>query len=124
MSSTSNQHTGGDAAAELPGIVQRYQHAHDSRDTDAALATFASAAEVVDDGKTAQGHEQIRHWLEHAASEFTYQRTLIEATPTGPGEWVVVNNLTGNFPGGTVDLTYRFTVSGGGLIQRLVIGPV
>lgn len=112
-----------DAAATPPDTIRRYQQAHDNRDTGAALATFSSTAVVTDDGETARGHDQIRHWLETAASEFTYERTLIEVTSTGRDEWLVVDNITGNFPGGTVDLTHRFTLNDD-LIQRLIIAPI
>lgn len=111
-----------DAAAALPDVIRRYQQAHDRRDADTALASFGPDAVVVDDGNTARGSEEIRHWLENAASEFTYERTLIGLTLTGPDEWLVVNNLTGNFPGGTVDLAYRFALRDG-LIHELVIAP-
>ncbi len=111
------------ATAELPDIIQRYQRAHDNRDTAAALATFNSTAVVTDDGETARGHDQIRHWLETASSEFTYERTLLEVTSTGPDEWMVSNNITGTFPGGTVDLSYHFTLRED-LIQQLIIAPI
>lgn len=111
-----------DAATALPDVIRRYQAAHDHRDADAALSAFGPNAVVVDDGSTASGSEQIRHWLENAASEFTYERTLIGLTLTGPDEWLVVNNLTGNFPGGTVDLSYRFSLRNG-LIHELFIAP-
>jgi hypothetical protein len=35
---------------------------------------------------------------------------------------VAVNHLEGNFPGGVVDLAYRFTMDGD-LIAQLVIAP-
>jgi hypothetical protein len=118
----SDSNSNGRAAAMLPDTIRRYQRAHDDRDTDAALVTFSATAVVTDDGEEARGHEQIRRWLETAASEFTYERTLLEVTSTGPDEWLVTNNLTGNFPGGTVDLAYRSTLHDG-LIQQLIIAP-
>jgi hypothetical protein len=36
--------------------------------------------------------------------------------------WLVVNHLEGDFPGGVVDLRYRFALSGD-LISELVIAP-
>jgi hypothetical protein len=119
----SNAHLDDHGAATLPDVIQRYQRAHDDRDTSAALATFSACAAVTDDGATVRGHDQIRHWLEKAASEFTYERTLLEVSSTGPDEWLVSNNISGNFPGGTVDLTYRFTLDED-LIQQLVIAPI
>lgn len=108
--------------AELPEIVQRYQFAHDARDVEGALATFTADAVVVDDGHTARGTDEIRAWLASAAAEYTWERTLLDASPSGDGVWLVTQNLTGNFPGGTVDLRYRFTLAGR-LISELVIAP-
>jgi hypothetical protein len=107
---------------ELPEVVTRYQLAHDRRDTDAALSAFAANARVVDDGKEYRGSDQIRGWLEHAASEYTFTRSLVRAEATDGGRWLVVNHLEGNFPGGVVDLRYQFVVTGG-LISELVIAP-
>ena len=36
--------------------------------------------------------------------------------------WIVVNHLEGDFPGGVVDLRYRFVMTGD-LIAELVIAP-
>jgi len=113
---------GGDAAV-LPAIIQRYLQVHDEHDTDTTLRTFGATAEVTDDGETRHGHEQIRSWLETASSEYTFKRTLIGVSSDDDDRWVVVNNITGNFPGGTVDLAYRFTLRNS-LIQQLVISPV
>lgn len=109
--------------AALPLIIQRYLQAHDERDTDTTLRTFRTTAEVIDEGETRRGHDQIRRWLDTASSEYTYERTLIDVSTDDNGHWVVRNNLTGNFPGGTVDLAYRFALHDD-LIDRLVIAPV
>jgi ketosteroid isomerase-like protein len=107
---------------ELPEVVSRYQAAHDRRDTAAALAAFAPDARVFDDGREYQGAAEIRDWLDHAASEYTFTRSLVSTEATGAGTWVVVNHLEGNFPGGVVDLRYRFTIADG-TISDLVIAP-
>jgi SnoaL-like domain len=68
--------TAGDAArtdgVELPEVVTRYQDAHDRHDTAAALSAFASNARVLDDGHEYNGSNEIRDWLDHAASEYTF----------------------------------------------------
>jgi hypothetical protein len=107
---------------ELPDVVSRYQAAHDRHDTAVALSTFAPNAHVFDDGHEYQGAEEISDWLDHAASEYTFTRSLVSTEATGAETWVVVNHLEGNFPGGVVDLRYRFTIAEG-LISELVIAP-
>ncbi|MBI5087772.1 MAG: nuclear transport factor 2 family protein [Actinobacteria bacterium] len=105
----------------LPAVIATYLDAHDRHDTDASLAAFAPDAIVVDDGQTARGLDQIRAWLDGAASEYTFTRELRSATEADGG-WLVVNHLEGDFPGGQVDLSYRFVVADG-LISELVIAP-
>lgn len=105
-----------------PEVVERYQTAHDRRDTAATLATFAADAVVEDDGHRYEGIDEIRGWLDHAASEYEFTRTLLGAVDEGEGVWLVSNRLDGNFPGGTVDLGYRFVVLDD-LITHLVIAP-
>lgn len=107
---------------DLPEVIVRYLGAHDRRDTDAALATFSSDAVVVDDGHEYASPDEIRGWLARASTQFTYTRTFAGAEAVAPDTWLVTNRLEGNFPGGVVDLRYRFRISGD-LITGLVIAP-
>ena len=110
------------ANTALPEVINRYQAAHDRRDTTVALSAFAADAAVFDDGKEFHGTDEIREWLSHAASEYTFTRTLLSAEPQGADRWLVVNHLEGDFPGGVVDLRYEFALAGD-LISALVIAP-
>ena len=107
---------------DLPQIVQSYQVAHDRRDTDGALSAFAADAVVEDDGHTYRGLEAIRDWLSRASVQFTYSRTLTDVEVAGANTWLVRNRLEGDFPGGVVDLSYRFVLQDG-LIAQLDIAP-
>src|SRR3989440_9311748 len=106
----------------LPRAVGQYQDAHDQDDVDAALATFASTATVKDDGHEYHGPDEIRDWLARASTEFTYTRTLTGAAAIDADTWLVTNHLEGDFPGGGVDLRYRFVLADG-LISELEISP-
>lgn len=106
----------------LPEAVRRYQHAHGDHATEIALSAFAPDATVTDENRTYQGTEAIRRWLDTAATEFTYTRTFVKAEQTSPSTWVVAHHLEGDFPGGRVDLRYRYTLAGG-LISALTIAP-
>jgi ketosteroid isomerase-like protein len=114
--------TSGSSGPDVPSTILRYFDAHDRRDAETALATFAPDATVKDDGQDYAGSDRIRDWLEHASTQFTYTRTLIESTAIDANTWEVVNNLRGNFPGGVVDLRYRFVLRND-LISELVIAP-
>lgn len=105
-----------------PDIIDRYLEAQDQGDNQTVVATLAPDATIVDDGHRFDGHEEIDAWLTGAASEFTFTRTPVSAEATGADTWTIVNHIEGNFPGGTVDLRYEFTVADG-LITQLVIAP-
>jgi hypothetical protein len=108
--------------SELPAIVDEYQRAHDCREPDAALAAFTADAVVRDDGHEYRGHGEIRDWLARTSVEFNYTRTLTSAVPVDATTWLVTNHLEGDFPGGVVDLRYRFVIESD-LITELEIAP-
>jgi ketosteroid isomerase-like protein len=107
---------------ELPGVITTYLTAHRARDVKTAIRVFTGDAAVTDEGRTYRGREEIRSWLGRAAGEYTYTTTFTGATRTGDTEFDVVQHLEGNFPGGVVDLHFRFTLDGPS-ITRLVIEP-
>ncbi len=114
--------TSTDDLTEVPEVIGRYQAAHDQRDTETAVAAFTPDATVSDDGSSHVGTDEVRRWLQTAASEFTFTRTLVGAEREDDRTWIVHNHLAGDFPGGTVDLSYRFVLRGD-LIERLDIAP-
>jgi hypothetical protein len=107
---------------ELPEPIPTYLAAHVARDADAAVPCFTDDAVVVDDGGTHRGPARIRDWLARAASEYTYTTELVGASRLDDGRYDAVHHLEGDFPGGAVDLHFRFTLRDG-RIARLVIEP-
>ena len=112
----------GNDRLELPEVVSRYQDAHDRHDTEVALSAFAPHARVIDEDREYRGFDEIRQWLRNAASEFTYTRTFVSAEALAGDTWLVLNHLEGDFPGGVVDLRYKFVLTAG-LIAELLIAP-
>ncbi|GAA2536164.1 nuclear transport factor 2 family protein [Mycolicibacterium diernhoferi] len=100
---------------DLPEAVTTYLNAPD---TATALTAFTADATVTDEGRDHHGTEEIRAWMTRAASEYTYTTEFLGVA----GDLDIVQRLEGNFPGGVVDLHYRFTMAGP-LIARLVIEP-
>ncbi|MFI6084872.1 nuclear transport factor 2 family protein [Streptomyces sp. NPDC051217] len=92
------------------------------RDTAAALATMRADATVTDDGSTHTGAAEIERWLGTAASEYTYTTELLAVESEDDTHHTVTNRLEGDFPGGRVDLRFRFTLRDG-LIEDLTIAP-
>ena len=95
---------------DLPDTVRAYLAAHTARDTDTALAAYTDDAVVTDDGHTHRGTGEVRDWLSRSSSEFTFTTELIGAQRVDDRQWVAVSHLEGDFPGGVVDLRYRFTL--------------
>jgi ketosteroid isomerase-like protein len=108
--------------AQLPTTIRDHLAAHVAGDTDTALRAFTPDAVVVDDGATYRGTAEVRGFLSGAGKEYTYTTTLIAAERISDDEWVAVNHLEGNFPGGVVDLRYRYTLRGD-RIAALTIAP-
>ncbi|MEV4512248.1 nuclear transport factor 2 family protein [Dactylosporangium sp. NPDC049525] len=106
----------------LPPAITTYLTAHNARDVDGAITSYAPDAVVTDDGRSYHGPDEIRAWLAGAASEYTYTTELISATQLDQERYDVVQHLEGDFPGGVVDLHYRFTLRGSAIV-RLVIEP-
>lgn len=104
----------------LPTAITSYLTAHTTRDLDAAMGWYAADAEVTDEGKTYHGHDEIRAWLDRSASEYTYTTELIGARRLDDHTYVATHHLEGNFPGGTVDLDFTFTLKDDKITQLVI----
>ncbi|WP_406434042.1 nuclear transport factor 2 family protein [Streptomyces sp. NBC_01589] len=107
---------------DLPEVITRYLTAHRAHDTASAVTTFTDDGTVIDDGNTYQGSAAIERWLDRSATEFTYTIHLTNAQETDTAHYIATHHLEGNFPGGTIDLRYRFTLRDD-LIEHLAIEP-
>jgi hypothetical protein len=107
---------------EMPGPVSRYFEHDARRDIDAIVALFAEGATVIDEGETRKGIAEIRTWQLGPASAYTYRTELRDTEQLGANRYLATGRLTGNFPGGTADLTWDFTITAD-KISRLVIAP-
>ncbi|AZQ74906.1 nuclear transport factor 2 family protein [Streptomyces luteoverticillatus] len=107
---------------DLPQAITRYLKAHQDHDTATAVTAFTGDATVIDEGRTYQGAPAIEQWLNRSATEFTYTIELTEAQQIDPTHYVATHHLEGDFPGGSVDLRYRFALRDN-LVERLVIEP-
>ncbi|WP_431926900.1 hypothetical protein [Nonomuraea jabiensis] len=106
----------------LPESIARYLAAHRTHDTTTGLDNFTPDATVTDDGKTYSGIDSIERWTKRSATEYTYTIEPIGAHRTGDQDYTVTQRLEGDFPGGVVNLRFRFALREG-LIERLVIEP-
>ncbi|GIF71196.1 nuclear transport factor 2 family protein [Asanoa siamensis] len=106
----------------IPTVIKDYLAAHESRDVSRAMAFYSASAEVVDDGAVYRGVSSIGAWLAGAAREYSYTVVPTAITSPSAGRYDLLQHLEGDFPGGVVDLYYRFTLVDG-MITRLVIEP-
>ena len=114
------------ASGSLPAVVSNYLAASDRDDIDAIVACFTEDAVVLDEDRHWVGAAAIRQWRENVASAFEYTVAIIRSEALGEVDgaqrYDVYTHLEGDFPGGKVDLTNRFTLRGG-LIMGLEIVP-
>jgi uncharacterized protein (TIGR02246 family) len=111
---------GTEMADIIPDVITRYFAAQSNRDFDSLVALFTDDGVVIDDGKTWTGAAEIRAWRDNAASVYQYTTDVLYVHAASNGEFHAQVHLEGNFPGGTVDLDYRFTLDGQ-RIRRLEI---
>ena len=106
--------------SELPEIITSYLRAHKARDLDAAIACYTIDARVTDEGSTYNGPQEIGDWLSRSASEFRYTIEAIGTTKIDNDHFDVLHHLEGNFPGGNVDLHFRFVLREGKIAQLVI----
>jgi hypothetical protein len=108
---------------DVPPAVRTFVTAHQAHDRETELSCFAEDASVTDEGRTYTGLAQLRAWLGKAESEYTYTTEVTGASRTDEDHYDVVHHLEGDFPGGVVDLHFRFALDAAGRIASLVIEP-
>jgi SnoaL-like domain len=113
---------GGRMPTNLPDVILRYFERDTDRDIDSIVNLFADDATVIDEGEERHGTAEIRAWQTGAASKYTYTTEITSAEALDPDRYLVTGRLTGNFPGGTADLKWDFTIAGQH-IARLTIAP-
>jgi|SRR6185312_15373096 len=96
----------------VPDVITRYFKADARRDINAIIALFTEDAVVIDEGQTRRGTAEIQDWQEGPASQYQYTTEVLATKATGEDRFLVTGRLEGNFPGGTADLKWRFTVAG------------
>jgi hypothetical protein len=103
-------------------VISRYFERDADRDIDSIVSLFAEDATVIDEREERHGAAEILVWQTEVASKYTYTTEITSTDELGPDRYLVTGRLTGNFPGGTADLKWDFTIDGQ-QITRLVIAP-
>ena len=112
-------------AVSLPTVISEYFAASERDDVDAVVACFTNDAIVIDEDREWRGLAGVRQWRDTVATVYEYTLEVRAATARGDDVGVerhdVVTHLEGNFPGGTVDLTYRIALSDGRIADLEIV---
>ena len=103
-------------------VVVRYFEADARRDLEATLPLFLADAVVVDESREWRGSDEIRQWRLGPVATYEYTTTVERIDAIDDTHCHVSGRIDGNFPGGTAELTWKFSTAGG-LIGRLEIAP-
>src|SRR5277367_1616344 len=101
-------------------VIARYFSAADSGDVRALAECFTLQGEVIDEGVTYRGHQQIIAWREELTGKWIYSSTITGSETNGEQAYRVTVHVEGNFPGGVADLSFQFRLDDG-LISKLFI---
>lgn len=107
-------------ALDLPEPLPEYFAAANTSDADRIAACFAEHAIVNDEARDFVGRGAIREWAVDVRRKYSFQSEPL-AIGGSADRPVVTARVTGNFPGGSVDLSYRFVIADGA-IAALSIG--
>lgn len=101
----------------LPIVIADLAKAQNNFDSVAYANCFTATAVVFDEGKTHQGKVAIEQWIKKANEEY---QTMMKPLEYLEVEKVLKAEVSGNFPGSPVVLSYHFELKDG-LIQSLKI---
>jgi hypothetical protein len=105
---------------ELPEIVASYLRAHVSQDYATAMTYLPEDVTVIDNGEVLEGRAETFEVFDKSAKDYEVETTLHAISRPADGVWQVGTHLSGNFPGGEVDLRMIFTLVGD-VIEKLEI---
>ncbi len=93
---------------DMPPTVTAYFDADRRNDVEAFSETFLEDAVVEDEGARHRGIAAIRQWWAAVKTATNYVADPVEATRDGD-KALVRANVSGQFPGSPVTLTFAFT---------------
>lgn len=101
----------------LPNIIADLTKAQNNFDSVAYANCFTETAVVFDEGKNHKGKTEIKNWIEKANDEY---RAVMKPLAYSETKEVLKAEVSGNFPGSPIVLSYHFTFQNG-LIHSLKI---
>ena len=105
---------------QMPDSIASFFDLSNGADALALERFFTENAVVHDENQTHQGHEAIRAWLQEAKRKYVYTVEPLHVFQRD-STVTVRARISGNFPGGPVELNHVFRLAGG-KIEFLEIG--
>lgn len=105
---------------ELPEIVAHYLRAHVVQDFATAMTYLPEDVTVIDNGEVLEGRDETFKVFDKSANDYEVETTLSSISRPADGVWEIDTHLSGDFPGGEVDLRMIFTLADD-VIQKLEI---
>jgi hypothetical protein len=100
----------------LPAPIQAYFEANARVDARAMLAPFAQHAVVRDEGRTHQGADAIRIWIEQTIMGLQ-AIAVPQATWSEDDSHRVTAQVSGAFAGSPITISFHFRLSGGRIAE-------
>jgi hypothetical protein len=91
----------------LPTSVKSLIQAQERHDGDAYAKNFLPDAKVFDEGRTHEGHDEIRQWIQRANAKYKTVMEPVEYRETSSGG-ILKAKITGSFEGSPAVLKYYF----------------
>ncbi|MGX7688992.1 hypothetical protein [Flectobacillus sp. BAB-3569] len=101
----------------LPNVIVALTKAQNNFDSVAYANCFSENATVFDEGKNHNGKTEIQEWIKKANEEY---QAVMKPVEYSAKEEVLKAEVSGNFPGSPIILSYHFTFQNG-LIESLKI---
>lgn len=101
----------------LPNVIANLTKAQNNFDSVAYANCFSETAIVFDEGKNHNGKTEIQQWIKKANEEYQAIMKPLEYSET---KEVLKAEVSGNFPGSPIVLSYHFNLRNG-LIESLKI---
>jgi hypothetical protein len=101
----------------LPKVVADLVETQNRFDSVAYANCFSETAVVFDEGKTHIGRKEIEQWIEKANNDY---QAVMKPLEYSENEEILKAEVSGNFPGSPIVLTYHLKLEDG-LIQSLKI---
>lgn len=103
----------------LPKAIAGLVAAQNNFDSSAYADAFSETAVVFDEGKTHTGKDAIKAWIEKANQAY---QAIMKPLAYSASEQTLDAEISGNFPGSPLVLTYHFELKDGYIQSLKIVG--